>query len=231
VRLPVFFCFCVVFSACRAAAPGPRDTLLAYASALREGRYADAWQLLSPAAQQSMTQEEFVSAARSQPDEINATAGGYSDVSANGSMVARVEMATGETVSLVYEEGQWRLDPASLDFYSQSTPAAALASFVSAVENQRWDVLLRLAPRAIASQLRMASSQPARVPEEILREAWTGPRAQRDRDVLRVLKQSLERGATPERTDDHATLVYGIANQYTARLVREEGVWKVEDID
>ncbi len=213
----------LVVAACSGAAPGPVDTVTAYAQALREGRYGDAYPLLSSSARQGLPYEAFERLARERPDETRALADDYASADPRAPLTAHLELADGTRVGLFYEEGAWRIDPAALNFYGQQTPREALRSFARAVERERWDVLLRLAPRAVAAQLRMA--------DHSLRDAWTGPGAERDRAVLQRLVEALDRGATPDVTGDRATLIYGEARSYVARLVREDGLWKVEDTD
>ena len=60
--------------------------------------------------------------------------------------------------------------------------------------------------------------------------AWTGDGAEGDRALLRALLQDLDRGRPIELAGDRATMTYGLT-QHVARLVREDGLWKVEDLD
>ncbi len=48
--------------------------------------------------------------------------------------------------------------------------------------------------------------------------------------MLRLLQADLDRGRPIEVVGDRATMTYG-ATQHVARLVREDGLWKVEDLD
>lgn len=223
---------------CRALSPGPVDALSAYAQALREARYTDAYALLSSNTQRALPYETFERLARTSPDEVRDVADDLDRADRSAPLTARVELPGGDRVSLLWEDGAWRVDPATFEFYPQRTPREALRSFARAVERGRWDVLLRLAPREVATQLRMASSQPSgdggapsRSADEALRDAWTGARAERDREVLRRMVEALERGVTLDVSGDRATMAYGAAGAYTARLVREDGLWKVERTD
>jgi hypothetical protein len=222
-------------AACRAAAPGPVDTVAAYADALRDQRYTDAWQMLSHTARQTLSYERFERLARERPEELRDALTAYERVDTQAPVIARLELSSGETVVLHYEGGEWRIDPSALEFYGQSTPRQALLSFARAVERERWDVLLSLAPHAVATQLREGGPPTdggaAATPEHRLRDAWSGPSADSDRQVLGLLVQSLERQRPIEVSGGRATFTYGTVNQYTARLVREDGLWKVEDID
>lgn len=224
--------------ACRALSPGPVDAVTAYSQALRESRYADAYALLSSSTQRTLSYEAFERAARASPDELRGVADDFERADRSAPLTARVELPGGDRVSLLWEDGAWRVDPSSFEFYPQRTPREALKSFARAVERSRWDVLLRLAPREVATQLRMASSQPSgdagapsRTAEEALRDAWSGARSERDREVLRRMVEALDRGAVIDVSGDRASLTYGAAGTYVARLVREDGLWKVERTD
>ena len=224
--------------ACRALSPGPVDAVHAYTQALREGRYPDAYALLAESTRRTLSYDEFARAARERPDEVIAVADDLARADRGAPLTAHVDLPGGDRLTLVWESGAWRVDPASFEFYPQRTPREALRSFARAVERSRWDVLLRLAPREVATQLRMASSQrdsdagaPTRTAEEALRDAWSGQRSERDREVLRRMVEAIDRGATIEASGEHASLTYGAAGSYVARLVREDGVWKVERMD
>jgi hypothetical protein len=60
-----------------------------------------------------------------------------------------------------------------------------------------------------------------------LKESWEGQSKDEMEQVLSSLKQALP-GSKLEETGDHATLAYGAG---TMQLVREHGLWKIEDFD
>lgn len=219
---------------CSPRAVGPVDTVHSYAQSLREGRLDDAWMHLSTEARAALPYERFVALAQSQPETVRDAVRAFSEVSPNAPITARVELASGETVTLLHEGGRWRLDPASLDFYSQRTPQNALRSFVRALERQRWEVLLDLAPRAeVARMEAMARESDAgtRTAADVLRAHWAGIEAAATHQTLTRLRDALERGRSIEVVGDRATMRYGVGLQHAARLVREEGLWRVEDPD
>ncbi len=220
-------------TACQATAPGPIDTVAAYAAALRDGRHADAWRMLSASAREGLTYEAFERAARERPDELRDAITAYERVDPQVPVAAQLELASGDRVRLIHEDGAWRIDPSALEFYGQHTPRQALQSFVRAVAASRWDVLLRLAPRAVAEQLRAVGGADGGAPrsaEEVLREAWRGEGAEGDRALLRLLQADLDRGRPIEVAGERATMTYG-TTVHVARLVREDGLWRVEDLD
>ena len=131
---------------------------------------------------------------------------------------AVVTAPNGQSVLLVYEAGAWRVDGSAIDLYSQATPESAVLAFVRAFENRRYDVLLRFVPDAERSGL----------DAEHLRKAWEEGE---QRAELERLTQAL-RAALPtaqfEVLGERATMAYGAGG--TVELVREHGLWKLEDL-
>lgn len=221
-------------SACGASSPGPADTLRAYGASLREGDARAAWQLLSSRAREGTTFEQFERTLRAHAGEARALGASYASVASDDGATARLELPDGEALTMRVEGGRWRLDPAALDFYPQDTPRQCLLSFVRALRRERWEVLLRLAPRDVAAQLEArAAAAPAegsapRTAADVLRAAWTGRAADEVSHMASELAQALERGRPIEVMGERATMTYGPGAQSTARLVREDGRWRVE---
>ena len=63
--------------------------------------------------------------------------------------------------------------------------------------------------------------------EEQLRAAWEGPEKDEIAQVIAGLKQALP-SATIEESGERATMAYGAG---TLQLVREHGLWKIENFD
>jgi hypothetical protein len=207
-------------AACSGGRQAPFDVLQSYHSALREGRYSEAHALLSADARRAVSLDELERISRENPDEVRETVRWLEQVDPNAPVTARLDLGNGESVQLVEEGGGWRLDPAVLDFYGQRTPRQCVRSFTRALDRRRWDVLVRFAPRRIAESL---------TPEQ-LRDAWErGADADDVQRMLTALRQSTERPI--EVSGDRATMTYGVGNRFTMQLVREDGVWKVEDPD
>ncbi|MCX4244609.1 hypothetical protein [Paraliomyxa miuraensis] len=117
-------------------------------------------------------------------------------------------------VRVVWTADGWRFGEDPTDGYAQRTPRQALGALVRATRAERWDVLLRLAPR----RYRLGLS------EEDLRRAWTegeqgeALRAARDRLASHL--------ADPILADaDEAALDMG--QGHVARLEREGDHWVV----
>jgi hypothetical protein len=119
-----------------------------------------------------------------------------------------------ERVSLVRESGGWRMETPPLEPYGQASPRAALRAFVRAVENRRYDVLVRLAP------LRFRSS----VTVEKLRDFWEGSTAAQNRAMLGELRLNL--GGRIAEDGEEAFMMYGSGRQ--VHFIREDGLWRIE---
>jgi len=207
-----------VAAGCAAYRPGPVDTLGAYSAALRDARYADAYNLLSADTRRAMPYGDFERLAREHPEEVRETLRWLDRVDPSAPITATMELPNGESLLLVQENGQWRLDPSVLDFYGQHTPRQALRSFVRALERRRYDVLMRFVPSRLAHDL----------DAQRLREAWeTGADAENVRDMLRRLRESTDRPI--EIVGNRATMTYGAGGQYVMQFVREDSAWRIED--
>jgi len=200
------------------AADNPDRVLSEYAAALREGRAAEAYELLSDDAKKSIPFESFQRILRENPDEVKDLAASLDRRAGPPRVTATVTAPSGQSVLLVYEEGGWRVDGSAIDLYSQATPEAAVLAFVRAFESRRYDVLLRFVPDSEREGLDAAA----------LRKAWEEgeQRAELER-LTQALKAALPT-ARFEVLGERATMAYGAGG--TVELVREHGVWKLEDL-
>ncbi|GAC1522615.1 MAG: hypothetical protein NVS3B10_22870 [Polyangiales bacterium] len=197
----------------------PRAVLRAYADALSEGRADDAYRLLSDDARRGITLEAFRALVKQNKSEALELGRALARPTDDPYVTATVPLSSGETLTLVLEDGRWRVDASALDFYSQATPRQAIVGFLRALGRKRWDVLLRYVPDAHKEGL---------TPDR-LKAAWGEGKAEGKRveEVAEAVRQSLAT-ATIEETGDRATMAYGAAG--TVLLVREHGAWKLEDL-
>ena len=198
-------------------AEDPQSVLRAYATALEQGRSDDAYRLLSDDARRGISLEAFRRMLKDNPDEVREIGRALARPTSAPLVTATVTGGDGEQLVLVLENGKWKLDPASLDFYAQDTPKHVVMGFVRALERRRFDVVLRYIPDAHREGF----------DAERLKKAWEGPDKEEMLHVLTALKQALPTAAI-EETGDRATMPYGAG---TLQLVRERGLWKIEDFD
>jgi len=110
-----------------------------------------------------------------------------------------------------------RVDASSIELYAQDTPRHAIYGFIRAVERKRYDVVLRYVPDAHREGLDATK----------LKSAWEGHEKEEIEQVVSALKQALPTAAI-EETGERATMAYGAG---TMQLVRERGLWKIENFD
>lgn len=235
-RCVVTALFTVCLSACASAPSGPREALDAYASALREGRWSEAWRALSADTRRALPYDSFVQLVQAHPDAVQDAVNRLDSVETSVPLVATLPLADGTEVTLRFESGAWRVDPESLNFYAQRTPRQALHSFVRALERHRWEVLLNLAPHQVRERLDRLAHEETPGPDgrpvtaaQRLERSWSGPEAHGVSELLARLRDALANGRMIETLGDRATMTYGPGGQSIARLVREDGLWRVED--
>ncbi len=196
----------------------PGATVASFSHALSQGRYDDAYGLMSKAYRRRVSLEEFVRHLEENPEEVREATAALDDPDGPPEQTAVMRVGDGDRVELERDRGgDWRISSNIVDFYDQSSPRATLRSFVRAMERQRYDVVMRMVPDADREGMS----------EEQMREAWSGEGQEEIDRLLENLKASLD--APIEQVGDRATMPYG--DRFTAQLVREDGVWKIEDPD
>jgi hypothetical protein len=129
---------------------------------------------------------------------------------------AMVWLTADQPVRVVWTTHGWRFadDPSAL--YQQDTPLHALRALVIASKNERFDVLLRLAPRRYRIGLAEAD----------LRAAWT------EGEHAAALRRARDRVAAhlgdPIAADEHEARL-DLGDGHVARLEREGEAWVIVD--
>jgi len=195
----------------------PQSVLHAYARALEEGRAEDAYKELSDEARRGVSIEAFRRMVKDDPDGVKEVAHALERPTAPALITAMVTSPSGQELHLVLEDGQWRVDGATIDLYAQDTPRHAIQGFVRAVEHKRYDVVMRYVPESHKEGLDAAK----------LKDAWEGHDKDEIEQVLTGVRQALP-SATIEETGERATMPYGAG---AMQLVREHGLWKIENFD
>ena len=198
-------------------AEDPQSILRAYSHALEEGRAEDAYRMLSEEARRGISLEAFRRMVKDNPEEVREIAKALARPTATPVVTATVTSSNGQELQLVLEGGKWRVEATAIDLYAQDTPRHAIQGFVRAVERKRYDVVLKFVPDSHKEGL-----DPSK-----LKTAWEGHDKEEIEQVVSSLKQALPT-ASIEETGDRATMAYGAG---TMQLVRERGLWKIEDFD
>jgi hypothetical protein len=203
---------------CAHPAAGPNATLSQLGAALERKDWAAAYALTSADFRARVPPSAFRAELEDGGAATQALARRLRAAGDAGRPRATVELSPGEPVGLVGEGGRWVVDdPTIFDPWSQKTPRAALRSFVRALEERRYDVVLRLCPTRRRAGLSV----------EALRTFWEGEHKAENAALLVQLREAL--GAPIVEVGDEARAPYGAGGE--ARLVREDGAWKIEDPD
>jgi hypothetical protein len=195
----------------------PQSVLHAYARALEEGRADDAYRLLSDEARRGISVEAFRRMVKDDPEGVREIGLALERPAAPPAVTATVTSPGGQELHLVLEDGAWRIDATTIDLYAQDTPRHAILGFVRAIEHKRYDVVMRYVPDGHKEGLDAGK----------LRAAWEGQEKDEIGQVVAALKQALT-SATLEETGERATMPYGAG---AIQLVREHGLWKIENFD
>lgn len=199
------------------AANNPQSVLHSYARALEDGQADAAYRLLSDEARRGISLEAFRRMVADDPDGARGIGRALQRPTAPPLVTATVTSPNGRELSLVLEDGRWRIDATAIDLYAQDTPRHAISGFVRAVEHKRYDVVMRYVPDAHKEGL-----DPAK-----LQAAWEGHEKDEMQQIIAAIKQAAPAGPI-EEAGNRATMPYGAGN---VQLVREHGLWKVENFD
>jgi len=194
----------------------PEGAVAAYAASIQRGDAVTARSLLSePQAAQLEAKALSAQWAR-YPEESRAIAERLQSPAVSTAERALVVLRNGQEVQLTRDPraGTWRIVRPSALLYDQSTPRAALRSFVWALRHQRWQVLLELMPEGARGAMTAAE-----LGEHL------GQQRQEYQRMLALLETSLDRPI--EQVGERATMPYG--DRFAVRFVREGELWKIED--
>jgi len=222
-------------TACGVRSEGPESpgaTLRAYSKALSDGRADDAYRLLSNEAKRSISLEAFRRMVEENPEDVSDIAVALGRPGSDPVVTATVTAPGGEQLELVYENGRWTIDGTGIDRYGQTTPRQALTGFLRAFERQRFDILMRYVPDAEregrAEALWGGEGQASSgLTADKLKEAWTGEQKEYIAGIVQAIRSAMPT-ARIEQTEDRAAMPYGAGG--TVLFIRENGLWKIEDL-
>lgn len=203
---------------CRPTGGAPAATLEAYGDALEGGDYERAYEMMSEEFRARHSQDDFVRMMKESPREVEETAARLGGSPREVEITADLRYGLGDRLRLVLEDGQWRIASNPIAYYAQSTPREALRSFVRAYELERWDVLLRFVPNEYRERMTV----------ETVREQFQGPRKDAIATMMNILQANLDEPITEVRGNE-ARMPYG--EKYEVQFVREDGLWKIKDLD
>ncbi len=198
----------------------PEATLAAYLAALSANRLDDAYALMSSDYRKTHDRATFE---RSIAQADKKAAGRLKG--AQVALEAEVDLGDGEHLPLIFEHGAWKIARDPLDFYPQRAPDEALRSFLRAVEARRYDVVLRFVPARYRATITV----------DKLRERWEGEKRPELLQQLARVRTHLGEALQWSPGGDEAQLALpdapDAAGRKQARMIREDGAWKVEALE
>jgi hypothetical protein len=207
---------CLVVAAC-GASKGPDRTLDSYGAALKNRDFAAAYDLMSSSFRGKVSRADFQRMMRDSGREVADTADRLRGRKGNVEVSAELEYGLGDTMRLVQEGGQWKIASNPMAFYDQSTPKAALRSFIRAYRLGRWEVMMRFVPNSYSEKMDANKIQ----------AQFSGPSREQMENLINTLEANVEEPIV-ERGND-ARMTYG--DRYTVLFLREDGAWKLKDLD
>ncbi len=197
--------------------PGPGQTLDQYSGKLRGHDYGAAYDLMSSNFRGKVSREDYVRMMKENPREVDETADRLRGRHGSMDVSAELEYGLGDKLELVEEGGRWRIATNPLAFYDQSTPKAALVSFLRAYRLERWDVMLRFVPNEYREKMDTAK----------LKAQFTGPSKPQIEALMSSLETNIDEPIIEHGND--ARLGYG--DKYEVEFVRQDGQWKLKKLD
>ena len=196
---------------------GPSQTLDKYGRALKNHDFGDAYDLMSSGFRSKVSREDYVRMMRDNPREVDETAERLRGKHGSLEVSAEFEYGLGDQMRLVQEGGRWRISSNPLGFYDQSTPKGALRSFIRAYRLERWDMMLKFVPTQYKEKMN---------PEK-MKAQFTGPSKEQMETLMNTLEANVDEPII-ERGND-ARMSYG--DRFEVKFVKEDGVWKLKDLD
>ncbi len=207
-----------ILAGCAASRPPPitpESTLVQFSRALNQARFAEAYALMSEAYRTRVSREEFERRLKENPEETADLSRSLGAIRGTAAQEATVHYGDDQEIRLELRDGRWYVATNLVDYYDQSTPRAALRSFLRAMERRRYDVVMRLVPE----------SDKDGVTPERMQEAWSGEGRDDIERMLHNLRSHLD--APIEVFGAHATMPY--AEHLRVEFVREGEAWKIAD--
>jgi hypothetical protein len=207
---------CLLAVACTRS-KGPSQTLDKYGRALKNHDFGSAYDLMSSGFRGKVSREDYVRMMRDNPREVDETAERLRGKRGSMEVSAEFEYGLGDSMRLVQEDGHWKISTNPLGFYDQTSPKAALRSFIRAYRLERWDVMLRFVPNAYREKMDAPK----------MKAQFTGPSRENMENLINTLEANVDEPIV-ERGND-ARMSYG--DRFTVQFVKEDAAWKLKDLD
>jgi hypothetical protein len=208
---------CLLVLAACGGNKGPSQTLDNYGRALKNRDFGKAYDLMSSSYRGKVSREDYIRMMRDNVREVDETSERLRGKKGSMEVSAEFEYGLGDKMLLVQEDGRWKIATNPLAFYDQSTPRNALRSFLRAFRLERWDVMLRFVPNSYREKMDVAK----------MKAQFTGPSREQMENLINTIEANVDEPIV-ERGND-ARMSYG--DRFTVQFVKEDGAWKLKDLD
>ena len=196
---------------------GPAQTLDTYGRALKNHDFGESYDKMSSSFRSKVSRDDYVRMMRDNPREVDETADRLRGKHGSLEVSAEFEYGLGDQMRLVQEDGEWKIATNPLGFYDQSTPKAALRSFIRAFRLERWDIMLRFVPTQFREKMDVAK----------MKAQFTNASKDKMDALINTLEANVDEPIV-ERGND-ARMSYG--EKYEVKFLKEDGVWKLKDLE
>jgi len=202
---------------CGAPNKAPTTVLQQYSLALQQKKYDVAYALMSEQFRARHSKDEFVRMMKENDREVRETANRLKRAHKAFKVSAEFNYGLGDKMRLVQQDGRWRIATNPIHFYSHATPREALRSFIRAYNLKRWKVMLRYVPNKYRKRMNV----------DKMRKQFDGDNRESVASMMSMLEANLEQPIQDKGNE--ARMPYG--DHYEVKFLREEGQWKIQDLD
>ncbi len=202
---------------CGSSSTGAGTALDRYGQALRASDYEGAYELMSSSFRAKVSREEFVRMMRDNPREVSETSRRLDKHPGRLEVSAEFDYGLGDTMRLVQEGGKWRIASNPLTFYDQTSPRSTLRSFIRAYRLERWEVMLRFVPDKYREKMDV----------EKMKVQFQGANKEQMQVLMNMLEANVDEPIVEKGNE--ARMSYG--ERYEVKFIREDGTWKMKDLD
>lgn len=196
---------------------GPSNTLDRYGRALKNHDFGESYDQMSSSFRSKVSRDDYVRMMRDNPREVDETAERLRGKHGSLEVSAEFEYGLGDQMRLVQEGGEWKISTNPLGFYDQTSPKSALRSFIRAFRLERWDIMLRFVPSQYREKMDTAK----------MKAQFTGASVEKMETLMNTLEANVDEPIV-ERGND-ARMSYG--EKYEVKFQKEDGVWKLKDLE
>jgi len=197
------------------ATPSPQQTLKQYKSALENKDASKVAELSDSAFREIYDSKRLTAYLAENPEDAQSMADILGERPVATAIHASIELSSGHTVRMVWENGEWRVRSGGIPVGRSDSPKASLESFFRAFHDSRLDVVRALIPKTHASRY---------LDDEHLEAHMNSIRAR-----VENAQNRMPADAIASEKGDMAEIPYG--EGWRVSFVKEGNVWKITDLE